>query len=431
MKTPAPKKQSTLKTPQSLIHVKHNMTLVQYKYWILFLHDVKRQILQGVEPDKRGYYYISMDEVNALMGTKATQKKSIIFDDLRQLKDITVSYNVLQKDGHTAKVGHGFISEWSVSNSKIGYVLPRIFIEAMLELDNTEVQSIFHLLNWEVFNSFSGKYEAIIYKLCKDYMGVGKTPKFSVDEFRAYMGLNGNEYPEFKRLSEWVIQKPLKVINESDVSDILVKVEFTREKRKVVALQFLIEPKQPLLPFNEFKPHIAFVGAKIPITIDKQQEYLKQYNQEQIEAIIQRANEYAQELTDNGKKANVGAIYKKAFESGWGLDNLEVKKQEKAEADEKKRQAEAERQAKLAKEAQEKAEKEKSRREQERCFAVFETLPQDEQEAILDEIEAGINPKTLSFLLRDFKKVRKSGLKPYVKPPHCFELVRIINARNL
>lgn len=425
MKTPAPKKQSTLKTPQSLIHVKHNMTLVQYKYWILFLHDVKRQILQGVEPDKRGYYYISMDEVNALMGTKATQKKSIIFDDLRQLKDITVSYNVLQKDGHTAKVGHGFISEWSVSNSKIGYVLPRIFIEAMLELDNTEVQSIFHLLNWEVFNSFSGKYEAIIYKLCKDYMGVGKTPKFSVDEFRAYMGLNGNEYPEFKRLSEWVIQKPLKIINESDVSDVLVKVEFTREKRKVVALQFFIEPKQPPLPFDEFKPHIAFVGAKIPIAIDKQQEYLKQYNQEQVEAIIQRANEYAQELTDNGKKANIGAIYKKAFESGWGLDNLEAKKQEKAEADEKKRQAEAKRKAELKAEQVEKARQKREKEEIEKCLKIFENLPQDEQEKILDEIENQTPP----FMQKWFKNDRKDGNNPCRRPPFNFGLRDIIKER--
>lgn len=427
MKTPAQKKPKPLKTPQSLIHVKHNMTLVQYKYWILFLHDVKRQILQGVEPDKRGYYYISMDEVNTMMGVKSTQKKSIIFNDLRQLKDITVSYNVLQKDGNVAKVGHGFISEWSVSNSKIGYVLPKIFVEAMLELDNTEVQSIFHLLNWEVFNSFSGKYEAIIYKLCKDYMGIGKTPKFSVDEFREYMGLKGNEYPEFKRLSEWVIQKPLKLINKSDISDILVKVEFTREKRKVIALQFFIEPKQQPLPFDEFKPHIAFNNARIPISVDKQQEYLNQYNQEQIEAIIERANEYAKELSSNGKKSNAGAIYKKAFEDGWGLDNLEVKKQAQAEADEKKHQAEAEKQAEISQEAKEKAEKEKNKQEREKYFSILEALPKDEQEAILDELEAMTN----NFFLKNFKKERNQGLQPYKKPPHCFALVRIMKAKNL
>jgi hypothetical protein len=37
----SPKK--PLKTPQSLIHIKHTISLLQYKLWILLLQEFKRQ----------------------------------------------------------------------------------------------------------------------------------------------------------------------------------------------------------------------------------------------------------------------------------------------------------------------------------------------------------------------------------------------------
>lgn len=419
------KKAKDLKTPQSLIHLDHTMTLVQYKYWVLFLHDVKRQILQGVEPDEKGYYYISMKEVNALMGLSATQRKSIIFDDLKALKNITVSYNVLEKDGTKAKIGHGLIYDWYVSNNRIGYILPKTFVDTMLQMD-TDKKSIFHLLNWQIFNSFSGKYEAIIYKLCKDYMGVGITHKFTIDEFRKYLGLKDNEYPLFKRLSEWTIQKPIKTINESEISDITVSVKFEKQGRKVVGVQFLVEPKQKALPFNENNPHIAFAGAKIPLSTEQQQTYLEKYNNEQIEAIIERANEYAQKLADDGKKVNFGAIYNKAFGEGWGLETLEAKKRAEAEAEAKRLEAEtqkeAERKAKAEAEAKEKAEKERTKK----AIKVFESLPADEQEKILDELESLVPP----FMKKYFSERRKNGEKPYRTPPYNFGLRDLIEANH-
>lgn len=415
------KKAKDLKTPQSLIHLDHTMTLVQYKYWVLFLHDVKRQILQGVEPDEKGYYYISMKEVNALMGLSATQKKSIIFDDLKALKNITVSYNVLEKDGTKAKIGHGLIYDWYVSNNRIGYILPKTFVDTMLQMD-TDKKSIFHLLNWQIFNSFSGKYEAIIYKLCKDYMGVGITHKFTIDEFRKYLGLGENEYTEFKILNHWTIQKPIKIINESEISDITISVKFEKQGRKVVGVQFLVEPKQKALPFNENNPHIAFAGAKIPLSTEQQQAYLEKYSNEQIEAIIERANEYAQKLADDGKKVNFGAIYNKAFGEGWGLETLEAKKRAEAEAEAKRLETEAkkeaERKVKAEAKAKERAEKERT----DKAIKIFESLPADEQEKILDELESLVPP----FMKKYFSERLKAGEKPYKTPPYNFALREVI-----
>lgn len=118
-----------------------------------------------------------------------------------------------------------------------------------------ESKKMFLLLNWDIFNSFTGKYEAIIYKLCKDYIGIGRTPYFTIEEYREYIGLKKDEYLQFKRLNEWTLKKPLQAINESDVSDMEIKVELNKVGRSVVGLYFTAQyKKQPNLPFEEFKP---------------------------------------------------------------------------------------------------------------------------------------------------------------------------------
>jgi hypothetical protein len=373
----------TLKTPQSLIHVKHNMTLVQYKYWILFLHDVKRQIDAGNQPDSSRRYYIGMDDVIEMMGVKTTQKKSIIFEDLRKLKDLTVTYNVLEKDGQVAKVGHGFISEWSVSNSRIGYILPQVFIDAMLGLDS-EAKNIFQLLNWEVFNSFNGKYEAIIYKLCKDYVGIGKTPYFTVQEYREYIGLKNDEYTAMDNFTRRCVVHPVNVINESIVADIRVSVQFERQGRKVLGLRFLIEAKQLILPIDEEAPKTdAFNLAKITIPVGEQLQYLQTMKEEEIIATIERANEYAESLTKRQKKANMGAIYKTAFSDRWGVQYKEQKALQAKIEQEKKMAQTKTRATQTETERTEQAQKEQN----EKLWAEFKAMPESERTRIIEAVQ--------------------------------------------
>jgi plasmid replication initiation protein len=108
---------------------------------------------------------------------------------------------------------------------------------------------MFSLINLEIFNHFTGKYEAIIYKLCKDYIGISRTPNMTLKQFREYMGIRVSEYAEFKKLNARVISEPVHKINQSEVSDILVFPEFQREGRKVVGLYFRTQYKlQTSLP---------------------------------------------------------------------------------------------------------------------------------------------------------------------------------------
>lgn len=373
-----------IKTPQSLVHIKHTITHRQYKYWYILLRLYRALLDSEEKQDKDGFYYVPMATLSDFLGyepVKAELKK-----DFEALRREPIVINYLEKDGGKALHGMGFVSEWKISSTKIGFKLPSFIVNA-IEGNEAEKQ-MFLLLNWNIFNSFTGKYEAIIYKLCKDYIGIGRTPYMSINEYRDYIGLKDDEYTATDNLTRRCILNPTKAINENELSDISVSVEFTRNGRKVEGLYFKAEHKKQMkIPFDDFKPHPAFDRSKVAIAPEEQAKHLERYTPEQIEAIIERANEYSAELKGKGKTDKIGGIYKRAFAEGWGLDTIEAKKAEKAEKQARLEQRQAE-QAKHQ-EAESKAEQElKSRLE------AYERLSEDEKNGILQAVLAQV-PKVL------------------------------------
>lgn len=417
-------KKTLTRTPQELVHIKHSISARQYKYWFLLLKAYKELIEANTQADKDGFYSVSLSDISNLMGYEPVKKE--LKSDLEALRQQPIIINYLEKDGKPVTHGMGFLSEWKVSSTKISFRLPS-FIEKVVQGD-LEAKKMFLLLNWDIFNSFSGKYEAIIYKLCKDYIGVERTPYFTIEEYRDYIGLKDDEYTSTDDFNKRCLKNPIKNINNNEMSDIFVEVIFSRKGRKIIGLHFEMKYKvTPLLEIAPLEPNPAFENSLITIPPNKQLEYLKQFSEDQIKAIIDRANDYIDKLKADGKKTSVGAIYNKAFTESWGLDNWEAEQKARAEEEERKRQEKAKREEELKakKEAEEREEQE--RVERERCFAVFEALPIEEQEAILDEVEA----QSQSFMASIFKKDRANGLKPYRKPPHYFTLVHVMQSKNL
>lgn len=415
------KKQLT-KTPQELVHIKHTISARQYKYWFLLLKAYKELLESNTQADKDGFYSVSIAEISRLMGYEPVKKE--LKADLEALRQQPIIINYLEKDGKPVTHGMGFLSEWKVSSTKISFKLPS-FIEKVVQGD-LEAKQMFLLLNWDIFNSFGGKYEAIIYKLCKDYIGVGRTPNFTVEEYRDYIGLKDNEYNSTDDFNKRCLKNPIKNINNNEISDILVEVIFSRKGRKIIGLHFEMKFKPHIqqiaqIEIKEINP--AFAKSLIPISPQKQTEYLAKYGIERVQAII----DYVNTQHEQGKVKNLSAYYHQAFLNGYGLENFEAEQKKKAEAEEKKRQAKAEREAKKQAEKEAKEREAEQKAEREKYFEIFEALPQEDQEDILDELES----QTASFMLKFFKKDRKAGLKPYKKAPYNFTLVYIMKNRNL
>ena len=318
-------KTPVIKTPQDLIHINHRINLLQYKYWILMLRayrDTYEQLGRRLTDEE--FCYLPIKSLIEHVGYSPSSTE--IEMDLEAIRKELISFNVLGKDGTKSREGTGFITSWSVSNGIIGVIFPAILRRSIENLDSSG--AIFHLLNWKVFNSFNGKYEAFLYNFCKDYSGVGRTPYLSVKSFREYMGVKDAEYIDYKRLSQWVILTPVKRINESDLTDITVEVVLKREGRRVVGLHFKITPKgRPLLSSAD---HPAFKTAKVAISPADQRKHLNENDPVLIELAIERVNEYVESQERLGKDVNIGALYRKAIEDEWGRSH-QLKKEKQTQ----------------------------------------------------------------------------------------------------
>jgi len=390
-----------LKTPQSIVHIKHTVSLRQYKYWVLLLRFYREFFDSGEEPDKEGFYSVPLARISDYMGYEPM--KTELKADFEALRREPIIINFLNKDGKKETHGMGFISEWKITSKTIAFKIPS-FLEKVMRGDE-EAARIFQLLNWSIFNSFNGKYEAIIYKLCKDYIGIGRTPYMTIAQYREYIGLNESEYIQFFELNRWTIINPIKAINENEISDITVSVEYKRTGRKVEGLYFKAkERKQTSLPMPKFEPNKAFAFAKIAISIQDQHKYLEAMSPEEIQATIQRANEYAESIKAKGQKVQIAAIYHKAFLEHWGVQYLE--QQEAEQTDAKKKLA-----AKKQQDALERNEKEKAgqttlekKAKYQQAFDNFLTLPIEKQDAIKSEFMKIADAFTLS-------KIKDSQIK--------------------
>jgi hypothetical protein len=381
-----------LKTPQELVHIKHKITLLQYKYWVLMVRAFREAYERGerFESDKE-YCYLSTSQLQDYLGY--APKTADIEHDLEAIRREPIIFNVLEKNGEKAKSGRGFISEWKVTSNRIGVIFPSVIREAIENLGDKG--SLFHLLNWQAFNSFTGKYEAILYKLCKDFVGVGGPKPMSVEEFRAYMGIKDSEYPDFKRLNQWVISGPIKRINTSELSDIEIAARFEREKRKVVSIKFLVKSKrQTMMDFGE---NAAFRFARESIEHALQKQYLALRSPDEIELCIDRANEYGEKEEKTGKSVNYGGLYRKAITEGWHTQHAEKKARKKSVAVEMQKKAEEKQQEKTAKEEALREATAKNIAELDK----FDAMPEDIKRRIREEYLKSVE---LPALRRAFEK---------------------------
>ena len=373
------KKAIVLKTPQSIVHIKHTVSLRQYKYWVLLLRFYREFFELQEHPNKKGFYCVPIARISDYMGYEPM--KAELKADFEALRKEPIIINFFDKDGKKVTGGMGFISEWEITSKTIAFKIPS-FLECVMRGEN-EATKIFQLLNWSIFNSFNGKYEAIIYKLCKDYIGVCRTPYMTVQEYRDYIGLKENEYTSTDDFNKRCIKNPIISINKNEMSDIEVSVEFKRTGRKVEGLYFKAkERKQTALPFPEFEPHKAFSLAKVAISIQDQNKYLEIMPPEEIEATILRANEYGDCIKAKGQTVRMAAIYHKAFLERWGVQYLEQRKAEKAEAAKKlEARKEQDSLAHAKKTTAEQGAQDKKALFQ-KAFNDFLLLPENEQEAL-------------------------------------------------
>jgi hypothetical protein len=103
---------------------------------------------------------------------------------------------------------------------------------------------------------FTSGHALALYENGLRYRSTGSTGWWTLETFRKLMGVDDNDYyADFRRLNSKVIKPAVRQVNAA--SDILLTAEKKAEKRRVVAIRFLIKenPRISILPIQSRRVH--------------------------------------------------------------------------------------------------------------------------------------------------------------------------------
>lgn len=227
------KKNAEVIKHSSAIQITNNITLLQRRAWNVLLASAYNDLMVDEK------HHIKIKELEQSLNFDSRNQK-YLKETLEALATTGVKWDVLKKDGS---------SEWGIVPLLAGAVVYKGILTYAFSpflREKLSNPSMYARISLSMQNRFNSKHALALYELFVDYFdikrGRGETPAIAIGDFRDLMGLKKNEYTEFKRMNTRVIKEPLLEINS--VSDLEVRVEYKREKRKVAALKFHIRRKE-------------------------------------------------------------------------------------------------------------------------------------------------------------------------------------------
>ena len=135
------------------------------------------------------------------------------------------------------------ISRWV---SEVGYidneaVVQLIFAPAIVPLI-TRLEKQFTKYELQQISNLNSAYAVRLYEILISWRSTGKTPIFSLEEFRKKIGVLENEYLRSDNFKKWIIELPIKQINEH--TDIIVKYEQHKTGRSISGFSFTFKQKK-------------------------------------------------------------------------------------------------------------------------------------------------------------------------------------------
>ena len=221
------------------IQIQSKITHLQRRAWNVLLANSYNEL------SNKDIHTVSMVELAAKLGYDSKDHE-YLKDIVKSLVDCTVEWNLLNKDKKQVWGAASLLGSAEIENGICSYSFAA---HLRLKLHNP---LMYTRLNLRLQNEFKSQYALILWEVCFDYFDVhwgrGETPFIPLETFRELMGIESDEYSEFKDLNKKIIKAAIKEIN--DLTDYFVEVEQKRIRRKVAELKFRII-KVKKLPVQE------------------------------------------------------------------------------------------------------------------------------------------------------------------------------------
>lgn len=221
----------------ALINASYNLDTVEQRLILLAILQAREEKI-GIDSNTRlrihASEYMQRFDVNKHAAYKAL-KTAVTNLFGRQFSYYTTD----QKTGKNKKV----VSRW-VQN--IAYIDDAATLEMAFTMDVipliTRLEKQFTSYQLKQVTQLTGKYAIRLYELLIAWRDIGKTPIFQIQDFRAKLGLESDDYPRIDTFKRRVLESALKQINEH--TDITVKFEQHKEGRSISGFSFSFKERK-------------------------------------------------------------------------------------------------------------------------------------------------------------------------------------------
>lgn len=289
------KKSLELKKNVGAIHSTNKLSLLQRKIANALLFNAYDDLLEKEEHE------INIGSLCRLIGYTSNDHKTIK-KSLINLLSTVLEWNLVDReklDSNGVWNASSIIADASIDGSICTYSYSNKMKKLLFRPD------MYGRINMAVQSKFQSSYGLALYENCIRYQDIGQTPWFDLNTFRKLMGVEENKYKVFRDFKSRVLDKAIEEVNK--YSPIFVDVQFRKQLRQVVAIQFFIKQKQTLmlsidsdqLKISEIlKSKFGFSKRQIEDTLTG---FKEEYIREKISLI---------EVSANYKKGKIGNLAK-------------------------------------------------------------------------------------------------------------------------
>lgn len=228
--------EKNVKKHVAAVHISNRLSLLERKMSNVLLWNAYEDLL------KEDIHRIRVKDLADILGYDSNDR-ALLKQSLVNLMSTVLEWNVLDEKGREKDWEASTMLEYTRMKGAYCYysygkkLKEKLYNPAMYERINLTIQK-----------KFSSGYALALYENCLRFKNTGTTGWIELDRFRKIMGVNPKEYADFRRLNQRVIKGPVGQVNSS--SDIILKPEFKREKRRVVAVRFQVSDNPQLSLFG-------------------------------------------------------------------------------------------------------------------------------------------------------------------------------------
>ncbi len=264
-----------LKKHSALSNIKNELTAVQRKLYNSALFIAGKELKKN--PETR-LFKVPFSELSKTAGLENETNLSRLKADFKALKKIDIEYNIIEKDKNNV---WGIFSLLSYAEINFGSEI--VEFEFPLKILNQIVSpDIYALLNLRIINQLNSKYSIALYETFSDIKKL-VSYRFEIPMLRKLLGIEDNEYLDFKNFRNRCIIPAVKEINEK--TELNISYELEKTGRSVTGITFNIKLKYENLSPLESSAYNVLRSKGISVELSE--KFAKELSKENIENALE------------------------------------------------------------------------------------------------------------------------------------------------